>query len=99
MEEKLSSKGAPEFVSPANGSGEMSVYFHNEEDCKLFLIYCNNCMMGASLRNKLSLLLILLLASAQAQENIIDTSQSAKDSVLTPSEETVDDSFHPKDFC
>ena len=55
--------------------------------------------MGASLRNKLSLVFMFLLAfSLQAQENITDTSQSAQDSVLALSEEAVDDSFHPKDF-
>ena len=59
--------------------------------------------MSASFRIKLSLVFMFLLASSlQAQENIeeniIDTSLSTQDSVLTLSEESIDDSFHPKDF-
>jgi hypothetical protein len=55
--------------------------------------------MGAALRNKLSLTFMFLLAfNLQAQEILMDTTQTAKDSALTLSEEIVEDSFHPKDF-
>ena len=69
----------------------------------VFLIYCNNRAIALRFVNKLSLAFMFLLASSlQAQdnieENIIDTSQSTQDSILTLSEESIDDSFHPKDF-
>ena len=55
--------------------------------------------MVAAIPKMLSLFLMSLFAlGVQAQENIIDTTQSAEDSVLILSKETVDDSLHPKDF-